>query len=156
MKPGNYISLAHLWQSKRHTIQAHALSGGAWPRGRFCFTATGADFKGIFLSTRSAWSRYPAVIQKGVLIRIRKDFENVVVSAHLDFKFPARFEDPLLIEVRVREIKRSGFTFDFRIRHKSENRVVAEGYTTHCAVDENFRPMNVPDFFRETIAAFEG
>lgn len=85
-----------------------------------------------------------------------KDFDNVVVSAHLDFRSPARLDDPLTIDVRTREIRESSFTFEFRIRHKRENRVVAAGTTTHCAVDPAFRPIRVPDRFREIVAAFEG
>jgi acyl-CoA thioester hydrolase len=85
-----------------------------------------------------------------------KDFDNVVVSAHLDFKSPARLDDQLTIDVRVREIRSSSFTFDFKIRHKKENRLVAAGYTTHCAVDAQFKPTPVPDAFRAVIARFEG
>lgn len=89
-------------------------------------------------------------------VRPIKDFENVVVSAHLDFKSPARFDDPLVIDVRTREIKNASFTFEFRIRHKRENRTVAAGYTTHCAVDEALRPMPVPAGFRAVITEYEG
>lgn len=84
-----------------------------------------------------------------------RDFDNVVVSAHLDFRAPARLHDRLAIDVRMAEIRRSSFRFEFRVRHKRTNVVVAEGYTVHCAVDEGFRPMRVPDSFRETISAFE-
>ncbi|MFQ5504427.1 MAG: acyl-CoA thioesterase [Planctomycetota bacterium] len=89
-------------------------------------------------------------------VRPIKDFENVVVSAHLDFKSPARLDEPILIDVRTREIRTSSFTFDFRLRHKKENRLIAAGYTVHCAVDDAFRPMRVPGPFRRAIAAFEG
>ncbi len=89
-------------------------------------------------------------------IRPIKDFENVVVSAHLAFKVPARLDDPLLIDVRTREIRKTSFTFEFRIRHKQTNMTMAEGYTVHCALDDAFRPMPVPDHFRKTITAFEG
>lgn len=89
-------------------------------------------------------------------IRPIKDFDNVVVAAHLDFKSPARLDDPLLVDVRTREIRSASFTFDFRIRHKKENRLVALGYTTHCALDEHFKPMPVPEPFREIITGFEG
>ena len=84
-----------------------------------------------------------------------KDFDNVVVAAHLDFKSPARLDDVLTIDVSMREIRRSSFTFGFRIRHKTENRLVAEGYTTHCAIDAGFAPVPVPEPFREVIAQFE-
>jgi acyl-CoA thioester hydrolase len=85
-----------------------------------------------------------------------RDFENVVVSAGLDFRSPARLHDRLIIDVRVRDIRHSSFTFAFRIRHKQENRLVAEGYTTHVAVDEDLRPMPVPQDFRHIIERFEG
>ncbi len=88
-------------------------------------------------------------------IRPIKDFDNVVVSAHLDFKSPARLDDQLIIDVRMREIRNASFTFDFRLRHKKENRLVALGYTTHCAIDEKFKPVPVPTLFRDTIARFE-
>ena len=89
-------------------------------------------------------------------IRPIKAFENVVVSAHLDFRSPARLDERLVIDVRTREIRRSSFTFAFRIRHKQTNNVVAEGYTTHCAVDEAMKPTPVPEEFRAKIAQYEG
>jgi len=85
-----------------------------------------------------------------------RDFENVVVSAHLDFKSPARLHDLLRIDVCTREIGKSSFTFGFKIRHKQENRVVALGHTTHCAIDEDFNPIEVPRNFRDTICRYEG
>ncbi|MFN0058718.1 MAG: acyl-CoA thioesterase [Planctomycetota bacterium] len=89
-------------------------------------------------------------------IRPIRDFENVVVAAHLDFKSPARLDDPLIIDVRVREIRASSFTFDFRIRHKITNRVTALGYTVHCAIDKEFKPISVPESFRKIVKAYEG
>ena len=40
-----------------------------------------------------------------------RDFDNVVVSAHLDFRSPARLHDVLKIEVRVAEIKKASIRF---------------------------------------------
>ncbi len=82
-------------------------------------------------------------------------FDNVVVAAHLDFKSPARLDDCITIDVCTREIRHSSFTFAFRLRNKSTNRVIASGYTTHCAIDDEFNPISVPDTFRKTITAFE-
>lgn len=84
-----------------------------------------------------------------------KDFDNVVVSAHLDFLSPARLHDLLAIDVRTERIGHASFTFEFRIRHKRSNVVVARGHTTHCAVDEEFKPIRVPEHFREVIGRFE-
>ncbi|MGA1203829.1 MAG: acyl-CoA thioesterase [Planctomycetota bacterium] len=85
-----------------------------------------------------------------------RDFENVVVQAHVDFKSPARLHDLLTIDVTTSEIRRSSFTFSFRLRHRQENRLVALGHTTHCAIGEDFQPIPVPEHFREVISRFEG
>ncbi|MCR9248719.1 MAG: acyl-CoA thioesterase, partial [bacterium] len=84
-----------------------------------------------------------------------RDFENVVVSAHLDFRAPSRLHDTLKIEVRVAEIKTASIRFEFRLRNRRTNQLVAEGYTVHCAIGDDFRPMPVPPSFRETIEQFE-
>ncbi len=89
-------------------------------------------------------------------VRPIKAFENVVAAAHLDFRSPARLDDPLRIDVRMRPPGETSFRFEFRIVHKQENRLVAEGQTTHVAVDDGFRPMRVPDDFRAIVARFEG
>lgn len=88
-------------------------------------------------------------------LRPIKSFENVVVAAQLDFKSPARLDDCITIDVRTREIKKSSFTFEFRLRNKRTNRVIAVGYTTHCAINEAFAPIAVPEEFRKVIAEFE-
>lgn len=84
-----------------------------------------------------------------------RDFDNVVVSAHLDFRSPARLHDVVKVEVRVAEIRTASIRFEFRLRQKRTNALIAEGYTVHCAVGEDFKPMPVPDAFRQTIDRFE-
>ena len=84
-----------------------------------------------------------------------RDFDNVVVSAHLDFRSPARLHDVLKIEVRVAEIRKASIRFEFRIRNRSRNVLVAEGHTVHCAIGDDFKPTTVPASFREVINQFE-
>lgn len=86
-----------------------------------------------------------------------KGFENVVVHVACDFKSPGRFDDELVVFVRIAEIKRSSFRFEFRILHKRENRLVATGESVHCAIDkETWKPIPVPVAFHEVIRRFEG
>ena len=84
-----------------------------------------------------------------------RDFENVVVAAHLDFRSPSRLHDLLKIEVRVAEIRTASIRFEFRIRNRRTNVLVAKGYTVHCAIGEDFEPQPVPESFREVINRFE-
>ena len=83
-----------------------------------------------------------------------RDFDNVVVAAHLDFRAPAELHDVLAIDVRTRAISNASFTFDFRIRKKRSNVVVATGYTTHCALDDDFRPMRARYSRPSRLAAY--
>lgn len=86
-----------------------------------------------------------------------KGFVSVIVNATADFKSPARFDDELVVYVRVSEIGNSSFTFDFAIYHQRENRLVAQAKTVHCAIDKaTWKPMPVPEFFREAIRKYEG
>ncbi len=84
-------------------------------------------------------------------------FTNLVAHAECDFRSPARFDDALVVGVRMAEIRRSSFTFKFRIAHKRENRLVALAKSIHVAVDDQtWRPIAVPEAFRGVIAGFEG
>lgn len=86
-----------------------------------------------------------------------KLFSNVVRAASCDFESPARFDDPIVVHVRIAEIGNSSFKFEFLITHKRENRVVARGYSVHVAIDENsWKPITVPEDFRRIISNFEG
>ena len=86
-----------------------------------------------------------------------KDFANVVARACCDFRSSAHFDDPLVIHVRIAEIRRTSFRFDFRIVHKQEARLVAEGHTVHVAIDPGtLKPIGVPEAFRLRVRKFEG
>ncbi|KAF0246530.1 MAG: acyl-CoA thioester [Planctomycetota bacterium] len=86
-----------------------------------------------------------------------KDFANLVARACCDFRSSARFDDPLVIHVRIAEIRRTSFTFEFRIVHKQEARLVAEGHTVHVAIDPaTTKPIAVPEAFRAQVRKFEG
>jgi len=86
-----------------------------------------------------------------------RDFNNLVVRAACNYRSPARFDDQLVIHVRIASLGHTSFRFEFRIVHKRENRVVAEGESVHVAIDETtWRPAEVPSAFREIVRAFEG
>ncbi|MCE9584081.1 MAG: acyl-CoA thioesterase [Planctomycetes bacterium] len=86
-----------------------------------------------------------------------RDFANVVARACCDFRSSARFDEGLVIHVRIAEIRRTSFKFEFLIMHKQEARVVAEGHTVHVAIDPvTSRPIGVPEAFREKVRKFEG
>lgn len=86
-----------------------------------------------------------------------KSFSNVIRAAACEFESPARFDDLLVVHVKIAEIGNSSFKFQFLIIHKRENRVVARGSSVHVAINENtWKPISVPLEFRQVIRSFEG
>ena len=118
--------------------------------------AMGVVFHGNYFTYREV-GRVDYLLNLGLTEGNRpiRDFDNVVVSAHLDFRAPARLHDVLKIEVRVAEIGTASIRFVFRIRNRRTNVLIAEGHTVHCAITEDYQPMPVPTSFRETIDRFE-
>lgn len=85
-----------------------------------------------------------------------KHVTQVVVHARCDFKSPARFDDEIVVHVRVAEIGRTSFRFEFLFVHRRENRLIARGESVHVAVDpRRWVPVPVPEEFRRVIRAFE-
>lgn len=89
-------------------------------------------------------------------IRPIRGFSNLVRHVQCDFVSPARFDDLLVVLVRLAEIGRTSFRFEFLIKHKRDNRPVAHGQSIHVAIeDERMRPIPVPEDFCATIRGFE-
>jgi len=82
---------------------------------------------------------------------------NLIVHASADFRSPARFDDVLLVRVRVARFGESSATFEFRAELKADGRLVAEGRSVVAFIDsKTWKPSRVPDPFRQVVKAFEG
>jgi len=94
----------------------------------------------------------------GLLEQFRKgESLNLVVHASADFRSPARFDDVLLVHVRVRRIGETSVHFEFRVDLKADGRLVAEGRSVHSFIDsKTWQPTRVPGEFRTKVCAFEG
>ncbi len=81
---------------------------------------------------------------------------NVIAHSSADFRSPARFDDVLVVAARIAGFGRTSFTFLFRVLHKEENRLVAEGKSVHVILDpDTWKPIPVPEEFRRLVAAYE-
>ena len=79
-----------------------------------------------------------------------------VVAQHANFHAPARYNNTLLIHVRMARLGRTSYTLHFLIAKKRTRETVSTGSLTLAWLDDDFKPMQVPESFRETIRAFEG
>ncbi|MBI2839209.1 MAG: acyl-CoA thioesterase [Acidobacteria bacterium] len=82
---------------------------------------------------------------------------NVVVHSSADFRSPARFDEPLVIQARISAFGTTSFTFEFRVLHKSENRLIATGKSTHVVLDpKTWKPAPVPRELKDRVEQYEG
>lgn len=119
--------------------------------------AFGIVFNGVFFTYFDV-GRMDYLRNLGVLDHISpaKGTTNVVAHASADFRSPARFDDVLVIHTRIASFGTTSFHFEFKVTHKTENRVVAEGKTVHVCLDPaTWKPAPVPAAFKAKVEAFE-
>jgi len=119
--------------------------------------ALGVVYHGYFLTYFDV-ARMDYLRGLGLLEQFRKgEALTLVVHASADFRSPARFDDVLRVQVRVRRIGESSVTFDFRVNQKGDDRLVAEGRSVHSFIDsKTWQAVRVPEDFRAAVRAFEG
>ena len=79
-----------------------------------------------------------------------------VVGQEVSFHRPARYNDTLVIHVRMAAIGTSSYTLHFLITHKRTREMVSTGRLTLAWLDDDFKPVRVPETFRKAIREFEG
>ncbi len=79
-----------------------------------------------------------------------------VVHQEAHFHSPARYNDILVTHVRMAHIGTTSYTFQFLINQKRTRDLVSTGSVTLAWLDDDFKPMRIPDAFRDTVKEFEG
>lgn len=79
-----------------------------------------------------------------------------VVRSAVDFLSPARYNDVLLIHVRVADLGLASYTFHFLIEQKRDRQPVATGLLTLVWLGDDFRPQPIPEAFRAPLRRIEG
>ena len=79
-----------------------------------------------------------------------------VVAKSARFYAPARYNDRLILHVRLARIGRTSYSFHFLIIHKQKRHCIATGTLTLVWMNDDFVPIRVPQAFRDAVAAFEG
>jgi acyl-CoA thioester hydrolase len=80
----------------------------------------------------------------------------IIARVECNFRSQARLGDHLDVRIRIGEIGRSSFTFDYEIVQQADGRVVADGKSVQVAFDyTRQQSIPVPDDFRARVEAFE-
>lgn len=67
-----------------------------------------------------------------------------VVSAHCDYKRPAKYEDVLIIRVHIAELRRASLRFEYEVTREGDVTVLATGHTVHACVGPSGKPTGLP------------
>lgn len=87
------------------------------------------------------------------------DFEKAgfglpVVSAHCDYKRPAKYDELIVIDVHLAELRRASMRFEYEVRREIGdlgNEVLATGHTLHACIGPSGKPTGLPDFLLKLL-----
>jgi acyl-CoA thioester hydrolase len=85
-----------------------------------------------------------------------QDKQFVMRAMTVEYHAPARFDDPIEIDVRIARIGSSSVTYEFAAYLEGDVLAVTATQTLVLVDMAGRRPTPVPDWWREKIAAFEG
>ncbi|MBU2548096.1 MAG: acyl-CoA thioesterase [Proteobacteria bacterium] len=70
-----------------------------------------------------------------------------VTEAHCHYHLSARYDDLILIETRIGQVKRASMRFEYQIFQDEDGRKpLAEGYTLHACLNPEGRIVRLPGF----------
>ena len=77
-----------------------------------------------------------------------------VVEARCRYRRSVLYDEVVCISTRVGELSRSKIRLEYIVRGEEEEKIRAEGYTLHCYVNREGRPIRAPLNFHELIKSF--
>ena len=73
-----------------------------------------------------------------------------VISCHIDYKKPAKFDDKLSIITKIDELPKSSMKIDYEV-FNSEKNLLVTGYTVHSFINSNGNAVRPPKVFIEKL-----
>lgn len=76
-----------------------------------------------------------------------------VIEARVRYKFPARYDDLLTIEVWMTRVERVRLNFGHRISNQ-DGKLILEAETLHCCTGRDEKPKRLPENLMEKLGPF--
>jgi acyl-CoA thioester hydrolase len=95
---------------------------------------------------RDCFSSYKELEEKGYILP--------VVECHCRYKASARYDDLLVIETGVAEVKAVSCRFHYRILREADRKLLAVGATVHAAVNRSGKLTRLPADLLEKLRGF--
>ena len=75
-----------------------------------------------------------------------------VVEAHCNYYASARYDDLIIIETKITEIKDKSIRFDYKILRKNGKKLLAAGHTVNVFVDKiKLKSIKIPQNVRKKL-----
>ena len=74
-----------------------------------------------------------------------------VVESHCEYKRGPHYDDVIVVKSMIADVPRSTIRIDYELYDQSGTTLLATGYTIHCFLNRNGRPMRAPKAFVELI-----
>lgn len=74
-----------------------------------------------------------------------------VAEAHCRFRSPARYDDVLIIQTCVSELKHATIKFSYKVIREGDNTLIAEGFTKLACLNANRKPAPMPEKLKKLL-----
>lgn len=82
-----------------------------------------------------------------------------VVETHCVYRKPAKYDDRLLVEIWLGEVKGIRVHYFYRVIREQDQELLTEGHTVHTFMDRSGKPLNLkrkhPEWWEKFIANIE-
>jgi len=75
-----------------------------------------------------------------------------VISAHIDYKIPAKFEDALVVRIHLRAVPLVKMIFDYEITNQNNELVCTASTSLAFMHSASRRPIRCPETFKNVFA----
>lgn len=83
---------------------------------------------------------------------LKRDILTPVVEAHCNYFHPARYDDVVVIETRIAEIREKSVRFGHKVYRKGDRKLLAHGYTVNVFVKASkMKSIRIPDDIRKKV-----
>ena len=83
---------------------------------------------------KSMGMTYSAMEKSGVLLPL--------YEMHCQFKYPAKYEDEIVVQTSLKSVSRVRVTFFYQVIHAGDGLLLAIGETLHAFTDNELKPIN--------------
>lgn len=76
-----------------------------------------------------------------------------VVDARCRYRAPASYDDEILVRTHIKNVRESVVHFGYELLRMSDGQLIAEGETTHIAIDADKRITTFPEKYMKALRA---